>query len=387
MQEMEEVGVVEYKQRYPYFIWIVLGFSLIIAITGFVLSCWAVWTIKNNLPQNFQVQFGPITHKLAAKFADESAQESERVSVTTTQGVLLEKSGTTIQATTSNFGLATQKLSDGSVYVVNTGIVQMDSAAGVAVTSTPVLNTPIFREDGSEYTEEERSSVIYPPTGYKITLQNTGVVTATAPRQNIAPPTKRSVNEETRAITYTSEGPGMLIQGIDNSNLEFYNTGVINLSSNSSGLVIGGNNSYPILTLSSYTPIINIYITINFNDLSANKSKAVLIPQSSTARYAILNVASDSTNSAAWGGGNAIIDIETDTVEFYNFDATTLAQVGLQSFVTGNSSPGIKPIAGFSANQASQAGETIYFKYSSTSSTPYTSGSLAVNFMFIQMAE
>lgn len=391
--KMADEGVIEYRRKeHSIILWGILGFSLILAITGFGLSCWAVWTIKNNLPQDFQVQFGPIMPKLArSENGDEyenNSDDYERVaSVTSQQGVLLKKHGTMIRATTNNFGLATQKLSDGSVYVVNTGVIQVESIAGVAVTSTPITGTPVVRSDETEQHDETERTVINAPTGYKISLQNTGVVTAKAPNYNLHPILLRSAEQQSRIVGYSSEGPGILITGDNSSNLEFFNTGVITFAATGPGLVLGGNNSYPILSLASYNPITTVSIIVSHTDLATGGSKTILTPSSPTARYTILSIGSDTVGSVAWTGGNSIIYVESTSASYYQFDSTTLAQVASQTFTSGNTSPGIKPIAGASPNQPSAAGESFIFKYSGAPSTvDYTAGSLSVYFVFIQVA-
>ncbi|MDE2026659.1 MAG: hypothetical protein KGJ07_09305, partial [Patescibacteria group bacterium] len=352
---------------------------------------WAVYTIQHYLPQDFQVQFGPIFPKLArSENGDENENDSEDyeriLAATSQQGVLLKKHGTMIRATTNNFGLATQKLSDGSVYVVNTGVIQVESIAGVAVTSTPITTNPVVRSEETEHGETERTT-ISSPTGYKISLQNTGVVTATAPNYNLHPILLRSAEQQSRVVGYASEGPGLTISGPDSSNLEFFNTGVITFAATGPGLVLGGNNSYPILSLASYNPITTVSIIVSHTDLATGGSKTILTPSSPTARYTILSIGSDTVGSVAWTGGNSTIYVESTSASYYQFDSTTLAQVASQTFTSGNTSPGIKPIAGASPNQPSAAGESFIFKYSGAPSTvDYTAGSLSVYFVFIQVA-
>lgn len=324
-------------------------FAIIAGLAAFGMGIYTVWQIDNNMVTDVEIINGNVKRDEL-----EMLSEEERVAVLS-GGISIQKTGKKLRIVTSNIGLSTQKLSNGKVLGVNTGVVSLIAGTGMDLVSSPVA-------------KDVEGRATYTGTSY--TIKATGVQRV----RSIAV----SKREEERGVVPNT--------GIDvittDQDVNIINTGVLTTTA-STGLVNTGTAQDVVLELSN--PISVVTVTIAHTDLASAGSKTILTASSGTATYRILDITTVSTGSIDFTGGDRIIDIGTASVQKWFISANAAATTGTTSLVSSVGNTGIQPSAAVNALSETAAGANIVAKYSG-GATDYTAGSVVTTFVIMQTA-
>lgn len=338
-------GLTQYTWNWIY----LLSFAILLGSFGMVV--WLMWDVKTNMVTDVEIINGNVKRDEL-----EILTEEERVAVLS-GGISLQKSGNKLKIITSNVGLSAQKLSNGKVLGMNTGVISLSPGTGMDLVSTPVA-------------KDVEGRATYAGTSY--TLKATGVQTI----RSVA--VSKRDEEDERGVAPST--------GIDvittDQEVNILNTGVLTTTA-STGLVNTGTSQDVVLKVTN--PFIFVSTTIAYSDLASAGSKTLYTASSGTATYKILEIVTVSTGSTNFTGGDRIINIGTSSVQKWFISAAAAATVGTTSLVSTVSNTGIQPSAAVNAISDTAAGANIVAKYSG-GATDYTAGLVNIMIVMVQTA-
>lgn len=395
-----------------WFWWICILIVSAAAISGLILGAIALEGVNDDIVNGFSLDFKVLRRNVIPGQKDESEAEgieivqmsqSEKTAVGLHQGVLLQKKGNKIVGTTTQVGLGLSQAADGSVFVVNSGVLDIVLGGGLNAIPIPVTGNifkrkePNVDEDGNEYdpidygveSDTDERTLAPHPAGFKVMLTNIGVNSLKA-SSTLTPVAKRDVmgrSVDPRSVTYLSEGPGITVYGADNMTLEVINTGVINISSDSS-LTIGGNQSFPVLSVTGFSPLSTISIAVTHTQLAVGATAFLQSAISGTARFVMMSISSRGSGGVnfAGGGGDRNIVLGAGARNWYTISAANLAAVGSLTYIPANAAPGFVPDPTNAPNSPTSAGDRFFLKYSG-GTTDYSAGQIEINLVLMQTVQ
>ena len=323
---------------------------------------------------------------------------SEKTTNALHQGVSLKRKGNKIVGTTTNIGLGLSQASDGTVFVVNSGVIDIILGGGLGAEKMPLPANvfsragPHYDEEGNEYdeidygVESDTERTIAPhPAGFAVKLTNMGVTSLKA-STTLVPSAKRDIGE--RTVSYLSEGPGITVFGADNTTLEIINTGVINISNTDGSVTIGGNSSFPTISVTGFTPITTISVVVTHTQLAAGANVTLQGAVSATAQYVLISMSSRGGGSVNFsgGGGDRNLILGAGARTWYSISAANLAAAGSLTYIPANAAPGFVPDSTNAPNSATTAGTHFFLKYSG-GTTDFSAGQIEMNLVLLQVTQ
>lgn len=347
--------------------------AVVFSFAAFGMAVYGVWKIDHNIINDIEIIDGSKKRDFDDDFTEEDARAVSQ------GGMLIQKSGKKAIITTTQYGLAVQKIKSdlkgsSKLLLINSGAVSVQAGVGMSVTSSPV-----FKRDADEETEEnvdeyqndnaERAILI---SGKSYTVKSGSVLRV---ESRLA---KRDIEESERGVV-TPSSTGIDVTGSDQEP-NIINTGVLTITP---GDGIVNNGTAQDVILQSSTPILFVTVTISHTDLASAGSKVLYTASSPTATYRIVDLATVVTGSANFTGGDRIIDIGTASEQKWYISANAAATTGTTSLTTSVGNTGIQPSSTVNALTNTVAGANIVAKYSG-GATDYTAGSVSITLVLIQ---